>query len=449
MNLYEEAAMQYILRIAKIFIILLIAVIICQLAIYIYVDLPLTTNFYSSIPKEMVQIRQRQHGIKTVTGNRWIHLGWIADPDNEEYIIEIETEGSIWKKIGTSQFGSFLYRGTGGTFRVVKINKKTKVQAIVGYAKAFSTEKHSPIYRPVIASNYRPLFKPQQYGNYINDHTVFKDKQGNYHCVGITSKTDGNPDAEVYFAVSTSKKFPPENMMKEEKPIADVGDLAWAPHVIQHNSIYHMFWSPHRLHHMTSHDGIHWENHSVIMDAPFNKFFRDCMILQVAHNQWLMYVTARSTFFSQIDVYQSFNLVEWQYIRTALSSGWGSERNSPFASMESPFVVEYDNGYYLSFTYNNGTLFIHGLLLLFKVWPDVESYNDTLVVYSDNPYDFGIYRGKKRTKNLIAHLHAHAPEWIYVPQKNQWYITTCGWKWVATLTHGEVAIAPVKWQMAQ
>ncbi|MCX7678989.1 MAG: hypothetical protein N2316_07195, partial [Spirochaetes bacterium] len=101
---------------------------------------------------------------------------------------------------------------------------------------------------------------------------------------------------------------------------------------------------------------------------------------------------------------------------------------------------------YLSFTYNNDTLFIHGLLMLFHVWLDKESYNDTLVLHSDNPYDFGVYRGKARTSNLVAALRAHAPEWVYVRNLKQWYITTCGWKWVSTLTQGEVAIAPLVWE---
>ena len=56
------------------------------------------------------------------------------------------------------------------------------------------------------------------------------------------------------------------------------------------------------------------------------------------------------------------------------------------------------------------------------------------------------FRGKNRSDSLIATLRAHAPEWVYVPSTKAWYITTCGWKWVATLTNGEVAIAPVMWQ---
>lgn len=407
--------------------------------------MPLSTDFYGSITRELAQKLQRQYKLKTVCGNNWIHLGWIADPDTEKYIIEIKDNNGTWQQIGSSQFGSFLYRGNGGQFRVIKINKKTKEQSVLGMAKAFSYHATASLYKPVITDNYRPLFKPQKHGYYINDHTIFKDSKGNWRLIGITSKTDGDPNAETYFAVAKGENFP-HNLMVEEEPVADVGDLAWAPHVVTHNNVYHMFWSPHKLHHMTSRDGIHWENHAVIMNAPYYKFFRDCMILQVSKDQWLMYTTARGLFFSQVDVYQSFDLEHWQYIRTALASSFGSERNSPFASMESPFVVKYNDGYYMSVTYNNDTLFIHGLLLLFKVWLDTESYNDTLVFYSDNPYDFGIYRGKKCSDQLITTLRAHAPEWVYVKDTNQWYITTCGWKWVATLTHGEVAIVPVMWQ---
>jgi beta-fructofuranosidase len=416
-----------------------------EIVTYIYVEAPLETDFYGSISKDQVHKLQSLHKVKCVNGNNWIHLGWIANPDTENYIIEIKDNKGTWQQIGASQFGSFLYRGNGGQFRVIKVNKKTKEQSVLGMAKVFSYHTTASIYKPVITDNYRPLFKPQKHGYYINDHTIFKDSRDNWRLIGITSKTDGDPNAETYFAVAKGKNFP-HDIMVEEEPIADVGDLAWAPHVVKHNNVYHMFWSPHKLHHMTSHDGIHWENHTVIMKAPYNKFFRDCMILQVSEDQWLMYTTARGLFFSQIDVYQSFDLEHWQYIRTALSSSFGSERNSPFASMESPFVVKYNDGYYLSVTYNNDTLFIHGLLLLFKVWLDTESYNDTLVFYSDNPYDFGIYRGKKRSDQLIATLRAHAPEWVYVPATKAWYITTCGWKWVATLTKGEVAIVPVKWQ---
>jgi len=183
-----------------------------------------------------------------------------------------------------------------------------------------------------------------------------------------------------------------------------------------------------------------------VLDAPYHRFFRDGMVLKVSQGQWLLYTTARDQFFSRVDIYQSFDLRYWQYIGSALQSTCGSERNSPFASTESPFVMQYRDRYYLSLTYNNDTFFWNGLLLPLKVWPDRPSYNDTLVFQSDNPYDFGVYAGRNNTPALIAGLNAHGPEFIYLPDKDRWYITTAGWPWISTLTAGEAAVAPLQWE---
>ncbi|MCX7678988.1 MAG: hypothetical protein N2316_07190, partial [Spirochaetes bacterium] len=324
-------------KISKCFLLtLLVLFLVGEIATYMYVEIPLSTDFYGSIPKGEVRTKQSQYKIKSLSGNNWIHLGWIADPDNEEYLIQLQQNGK-WHQIGKAQFGSFLYRGRGGHFRVIKVAKKTKEKTILGYAKVFSQKKTLSVYRPKIVGPYRPIFKPSKYGYYVNDHTIFQDAHGSWRLIGITSKTDGNPNEEKYFAMGISNAFPPKNAMREHHPVMFNDELAWAPHVIRHKKIYHMFWSPHKLHYATSKDGINWGNHRIIMNAPYNKFFRDCMIVQVAPDQWLLYTTARGIFFSQIDLYQSFNLTEWQFIRTALASSWGSERNSPFASMESPF----------------------------------------------------------------------------------------------------------------
>jgi len=168
------------------------------------------------------------------------------------------------------------------------------------------------------------------------------------------------------------------------------------------------------------------------------------MILQIADNQWLMYVTARASYYSCVDIYQSFDLLHWQYIRCALSMGFGAERSGPQASTESPFVMQYNGRYYLSVTYNNESFSLHSILLALKIWPDRESYNDTLVFQSETPYDLGKYRGRRQSPSLITVLRAHAPE--YILHKNTWYITTCGWPWVASLTHGEVAWAGLEWK---
>jgi hypothetical protein len=86
-----------------------------------------------------------------------------------------------------------------------------------------------------------------------------------------------------------------------------------------------------------------------------------------------------------------------------------------------------------------------GILLVFRKWIDHRSYNDTLVFHSDNPYDFGTYRGKRNSPTLLTRLEAHAPRLIRHPVTVAWYVTTAGWPWVATLTCGQVAVAPLEW----
>ena len=417
-----------------------------EIGLRLYVELPLKTDFYGSIARDQVRDEQFKHGVRTAVGNGWIHLGWIADPDNESYTVE-KRSGSAWIKTGESAFGSYLTHDLTGNFRVIVKSKKDGIARILGEVSCSASDTPAPIYKPVIDGPWKLLFKPSFHGYYINDQTVFRDSQGRWRLLGITSKSIGNYEEEKYFASGFSDTFPPENGMVESNPVADFGELAWAPHVLSANDSYHLYWSPHRLEYMNSKDGVNWDGHRTIVEAPYNKFFRDSMIYEVAEGQWLLYTTARGAFFSQVDTYQSFDLIGWQYIGCALQCNWGSERNSPFASTESPFVLQYKGLYYLSVTYNNDTFFWNGLLLPLKIWIDRPSYNETLLFQSDNPYDFGTYRGKAFSPSLVTVLQAHAPEYVHDPETDRWFITTAGWPWVATLTSGEAAYAPLKWEI--
>lgn len=416
-----------------------------EAGIRLYLEHPLQTDFYSSLPRGAVRRRQEEVGVRVATGAGWAHLGWIADPAVEGYRIERQA-GGVWEEVGWTQFGSFLVR-VEGVYRVVAQPRAGTASRVLAEGVAAQPGSGSaPLCAPRLDGPWQPLFRPQVHGYYINDHTVYQDASGQWRLVGITDKSDGNFNAEKYFAVGVSDEFPAHGGMREAEPVADHGELAWAPHVIVENDqLYHMFWSPHRLHHAVSSDGITWRDHQVVLPAPFNKFFRDPMVLQVAPDQWLLYATARGRYYSQVDVYQSFDLQSWQYIGTPLRSAWGSERNSPFASTESPFAIHYQGHYYLSITYNNDSPFWAGILVSFKVWPNRASYNDTLIFQSDHPYDFGVYRGRARSPTLLTRLQAHAAEYVYHPQRNTWYITTAGWPWVATLTSGEVAVAQLRW----
>ena len=418
---------------------------VLEIGMRIYVEFPLKTDFYGSIPRDQVPGRQAAAGVKTLRGPGWVHLGWIANPDAETYRIDEQVNGG-WVEAGRAAFGSFLLHRSGGTFRVMALPKDGRESRVLGEATVTSPEGAAQVFVPRISGAWQTLFRPEKYGNYINDHALFQDAQGTWRLVGITSRTDGDFNQEKYFATAFSTDFPPAGGMTETTPVADFGGLAWAPDVIRAQGKYVMFWSPHQLNQMESPDGVQWTDHQVSMQAPYHKFFRDAMVLPVASDQWLLYSTARGAYYSQIDVYQSFDLTGWQYIGTALRSGWGSERNSPFGSMESPYVVDYQGGYYLSLTYNNDSFFYPGILMMFKVWINPASYNDTLVFHSDNPYDFGLYRGRHHSPSLLTSLSAHAPEIVHNLQTDRWYITTAGWPWVSTLTHGEVAVAPLEWE---
>ena len=406
--------------------------------------MPYPTDFYGSISRADVQKRQAEIGLKQAGGQNWAHLGWIADPKNETYRIE-QKSAAGWEKITECEFGSFLCRES-GFYRVLSLNKMTSAEKVIGEQEVLIKKIPQKRWLPRISGEWKKLFLPTKSGFYLNDHTLFRDVKGDWRLIGITSKTNGDYGQEKTFAVGCSPDFPPEGMMQEQAPLADFGELAWAPDVIEHEGKWHLFWSPHKLHHMSSEDGINWQEHSVLLEKPYHKFFRDPMIYRVAESQWLLYTTARGKYFSRVDIYQSFNLKEWQYIRPALCNGWGSRYNSAFASTESPFLVPFRDSFYLSVTYNNGSTFISGLLLLLKKWPKPETYNDTYVFYADNPYDFGVFRGEKRTQTFFTRLEAHAPEWIEDPFSGEWYLTTAGWPWAATLTSGEAAYTPLSWE---
>jgi len=414
-----------------------------------WITRPLARGFYGGLSRAAVREHQERHGVRGVSGPGWVHLGWVADPDAEHYAIE-RLEGAGWCPCGSARTGSFLIEGgvTGGEalYRVRAIPTGGDPDRVVGEVRAAPEPGVPPLRRPVVSGPWRPIFRPRRHGRYVNDHAVFRDGEGRWRLLGITSDSDGDFDRERWLAQASSDDFPPRDEMREEPPVADFGDLAWAPHVVESGGRFLLYWSPHRLHRMTSADGIHWGEHRVVLDPPFHRFFRDASVLEVAPGQWLLYATARGRYYSRVDVYQSFDLEHWQYIRAALRTGPGCERASPFASTESPWVVRHEGRHYLSLTYNNDSFFWPGILLLFRKWLGRASYNDTRVFHSANPYDFGVYRGRRRPSRQIARLEAHAPRLIRHPESGEWWITSAGWPWVATLTSGEVAVAPLRWE---
>ena len=411
------------------------------------VGLGLETDFYGSIPREAVRARQVRHGLRVATGTGWAHLGWIADPKRERYRIE-RREGSGWSTVARSRLGSRLVR-TGGDYRVWAEPRRGDAERLVGEAEVSVEAGEPPLHRPRLAGPWRLLFRPERAGSYVNDHAIFRDAHGRFRLLGITGPGRGDYSRERRFAQGVSEDFPPTAGMREDEPVADFGELAWAPAVVEHDGVFHLFWSPHRLHHMTSRDGVRWSEPRLALSAPAHRFFRDASVLEVAPGQWVLFATGRGRWFSRVDVYQSFDLEEWQYVGAALRSRPGSERNSAFASTESPQVTCHAGRYYLAITYNNGSRLWTPLLLLLRRAPRGREYDDTLVFHSDNPYDFGSYAGARRSPTLVGRMEAHAPRFFRHPESGAWWITTAGWPWAATLTSGEVAVAPLAWDRVE
>ena len=437
---------------------LAIKILICLIAIWILLEViirlvaerGIETDFYGSINRHNVRALQDVFGVKVAKGGKWFHLGWIADPENEYYLIQKQDTNETWQTLERVKYGSWLSYDGPGNYRVQAISKTDNASKTIGTVtvdqeKVLSEESNAEI--PLLSGEWQYLFKPFVGGNYLNDHCIYKDGLGNWRIMGITSHSQGDYQQEQQFVVGVSQSFPPADKFLEDTPIRMSGTLAWAPHVVQDKSQYHLFWSPHKLHHMTSNDGISWENAEIVMEKPFHKFFRDAMIIEVAPGQWLMYATGRGRWFSRIDIYQSFDLVHWQYIRPALTGSWGSERNFVTGSMESPFLIQRDSDYYLSITYNNETFFLSALLLQFKVFLNRKAYNNTLIFRAESPYDFGAYKGKRRTHSLVTQIECHAP--VYVEIEGEWFVTTCGWPFAATLTGGEVAYTELNWERAK
>jgi beta-fructofuranosidase len=280
---------------------------------------------------------------------------------------------------------------------------------------------------PYIAGNWKMLFEPKECGNYINDHCFFKALDGKYHIFGITSFQGATVSGEKYFAhgVTDSLDVP----MKEEKPAIDRGTLAWAPCVTEKDGNYYMIYGPSPTQLAVSFDLYEWYNYPIILkNEPLFAAHRDHFVLKV-EDVYLMYVVGTKDRQGVVTLFESKNLLEWDFAGYALTSGPDAPLQCAWGPMESPHVVKVDNMYYMLLTYTDCSS---------------ENYHNTLVFASENPRCFGEYNGEKGGAIPVTKLYAHAPE--ILKDGDDYYITTCGWKGYELPINGGVSIAPLKWK---
>jgi arabinan endo-1,5-alpha-L-arabinosidase len=290
-------------------------------------------------------------------------------------------------------------------------------------------------YRPVITGPYRVLFQPDRSGDTINDHTVFQDRDENWRMIGIVSRGLNLLNTPSFaHGVGPALTAP----LTELPPLfADYPDRdkKWAPHVIVEQGVYHLYAGPQKIRHYTSPDGINWTFQSVVINSDW-KDQRDTMVLKIAEGKWLMYITDHD---NSVAVFESADLEHWTRHGRAFHAIKPAPVYGPrndISACESPFVIFYQGYYYLSTCLTNGYR--------------PQSYSNTVIVRSSDPYDFGVFAqgGPGQTCDYVTTLAAHAAEFIR-DRDGQWYITSAGWRMFPTppdATKGALNIAPLSWE---
>lgn len=281
---------------------------------------------------------------------------------------------------------------------------------------------------PYIDGEWKVLFRPEKTGNYINDHSIFKAHDGNYHLFGITSHKGGATN-ERYFAHGVTSDL--GTPMIEQRQEIDRGTLAWAPCVIRtEGDYYYMFYGPSPTSLAVSFDLYEWYNHTITLEnEPLFSAHRDHFVLRLDDGSYLMYIVGTKDKKGCVSLFSSSDLIRWSFEGYALCSGNDAPLNPAWGAMESPYVIKVDEYYYLFITYTDCSR---------------ENYHNTLVFASKNPRDFGVYNGEVGGAIPVAKLFAHAPE--IIKEGDEYFITTCGWNGYGTPNEGAVSIAPLKWK---
>lgn len=280
---------------------------------------------------------------------------------------------------------------------------------------------------PYISGEWKILFKPEKYGNYVNDHTVAKGADGAWHLYGTTS-FGGHSYEERYFVHGRGAEL--NSRFDEVGKSIDRGTLAWAPCIINKDENYYMFYGPSPTSLAVSFDMREWYGHKVTLNnEPLMAAHRDHFVLKVSEDRYLMYAVGVHNKRGAVSCFSSSDLLEWDFEGFALTSGKDAPLSPGWGAMESPYVVEMEGLYYLFVTYTDSTS---------------QTYNDTLVFCSENPMCFGEYNGESGGTKPITVLSAHAPE--ILEENGRYYITTCGWIEKPVPNKGCVSIAELKWK---
>lgn len=280
---------------------------------------------------------------------------------------------------------------------------------------------------PPSASAFERVYDPSTADEawYINDHTVVRDRAGTWHLIGITHAEPANPFDETLLCHATAPNL--RGPWTRHPPALAVDRAAgethlWAPHVIQHDDLYWMFYCAggadkheYRIHLATSPDCWTWTRHAANPLVVDGFEARDPMVFR-HEGRWLLYYTATSTVAGGNHVVaaaESEDLVSWRgrrIVYTDVLEGTGA------GPTESPFVVSHGGRFYLFLGPDYGRLIAsHRETGRY----DMSAYRRTRVLVSDDPLHFA-------AENQVATISSHAAE-VVVDEVGDTWITHCGW----------------------
>ena len=256
---------------------------------------------------------------------------------------------------------------------------------------------------PYIDGSFTRVFRPAG-TRYLNDHTLVRGADGQWHLYGITHESTGMPQAERSFLHATAPSL--AGPWHEEADILTaMGSerVLWAPFVFPaeagHWVMY--FWAgtpDQRTQRADSTDLVRWTR-----DPRSVPGGRDPFVLRVGA-EWYFYSVGVSApvgdnAYGQILVTHSADLEHWATPTVALQDpvlnfGWGN--------LESPTVVVRDDGYYLFVTRTSESRI---------------DYARTVVFHSTDPSRFAW--------EPVTEMLTHAAE--VFEADGQEYITAAGW----------------------
>lgn len=264
-----------------------------------------------------------------------------------------------------------------------------------------------------LEDEWKPLLRPQKFAKYINDHTVFKAKEGNWRLFGTCADSSYAFYKERYFIAGETNDLKKE--MREVGKDFEGGPnfgIKIAPRVFYDDDSqkYHLFFAPMNICHYVADDGINWTKAPDAIRSLW-PWLRDPHVIKVG-TCYLMYVTDVG---NKISVYKSSDLYDWKKLKTptlTLGDGIPKTINS---SCESPVVFPWEKNFILLTTITPGD---GGRRF---------NYTRTLAFVSDNPENFGEYSlAKRENSNYVGSIETHAPE--VIKDGNTHYITSCGWR---------------------